>query len=134
MDECSLKNHSCNKHQGNKETECDQCDFRHETVTGLVNHFLTVHEHHPELIHCQHCEFKAFDLPTIKNHMEVDHLELSMLGLVAANQTVVGQNFDKFKEELTKVLNTIIEDQNAINRSYLFRGKTAIKVTSKWTR
>ena len=108
-----LENHMC---VISPEVNCDQCGFKAESVSELVNHLLRIHNNNSELIQCQHCEYKAIDMKKINEHFEADHLEFVFMGQIDANQNAVSQNFEKFKMELTKILNTIIEDHNVIKQ------------------
>ena len=114
--EATLKNHICNNHEVNTETKCNQCDFKCNDVTAFITHILNAHRNNSEVVHCPHCEYKSIDMESMNNHIETDHVEIALLGHVAANQTAMSKNFEKFKGELTNILNVIIEDHNAIKQ------------------
>ena len=48
------------------------------------------------------------------DHIECDHIEYAMLANVTASQTDMNTNFDRFKDELSNILNKIIDHQNKI--------------------
>ena len=110
-----LKSHISNYHQV-VINECDQCDFKTDFVKDFVKHILKAHKHNTEIILCPHCDYKAFDIQTINEHLENDHVELSLLGHVAANQNAASKNFDKFKDELTDILKAIIQENISIKQ------------------
>ena len=50
------------------------------------------------------------------DHIECDHIEFAMLASVVANQADSKDNFERFKGELTSILNKIIDDQNIVKQ------------------
>ena len=85
-------------------------------MSDLVTHLLRLHIRNVELIECQHCEYKAIDKNQFQNHIETYHWELSFMAHIASNLDAVSQNFEKFKGELTNILNVIIDDHNVIKQ------------------
>ena len=119
----------------NGATNCEQCAFNGESVKDLVSHILTSHKNNAEIIHCQSCEFKAIDINGLNDHMETDHIELVYLRHVDANQVDVSRSFEKFKDELTSILNVIIDDHNTMKQEFFIlhqekhdRGKQMDKI------
>ena len=98
------------------QTKCDQCDFKGDSVTEFIQHLLETHEKNLETIQCPHCDFKAISMQTINDHIDTDHIEIALLGHVAANQSSVSDSFEKFKTELTNILNVISYDHNTIKQ------------------
>ena len=109
-------------HQFSQHMNCDQCEYRATGTTDLVKHILGIHKKHPEMIKCQHCDYSALTLQSYNNHLEVDHVEFSLLGHLIAGQKFMTRNNESFKEELTNVLDRIIASQNQI-----INGQNSIK-------
>ena len=88
----------------------------------IAHMLINYHENNMETVQCQHCDYKAADLKTITDHIETDHQEFALLNHLARNQTYVSQAFDTFKDELTNVLNKIIDGHNSIKQElFIFR-------------
>ena len=85
----------------------------------LMKHILAAHNNNEDLIQCPHCDYTTIDMSNIKDHMETDHQEYALLGHLAANQNALNKNFDKFKSELTNILNVIINDHNITKEELL---------------
>ena len=106
--------------QGSQEvspkTSCDQCDYKAKSVTELVDHILRTHKNNVEVTQCPYCEFKSIDMEGYKDHLEADHVELAMFGHIASNQLALTENFETFKNELTNILNVIINDHNIMKQ------------------
>ena len=112
---CELEEHT---YVAGNNIRCEQCNFKAETISVLVTHLLSVHGNNvsPEQIDCAHCDFRALDKQKLKDHMESDHWELSFMSHIVTSLDKSSQNFETFKEELTKILNIIIEDHNTIKQ------------------
>ena len=63
-------------------------------------------------------------MQSIQAHIDKDHVEFSLLDYIANNQVDMSKNFEKFKGELTSVLNTIIDDQNVIKQEIFISRQT----------
>ena len=100
----------------NQSTKCDQCDYIGNSISDFISHLLQTHKRHPELIECKHCDFRALTLQNYNDHLEIEHVEISILGDLIRSQKVLTKNFEVFKLELTTVLNTIIEAHNGIKQ------------------
>ena len=85
-------------------------------VTEFVTHLMKSHDKNSELIECQQCDYKAIIKEGMQDHLETDHVELAVLGHLAANQNTMGQSFDKFKDIITDLLSVIIADHNKIKQ------------------
>ena len=110
-----MKNHTC---VAGKNIDCEQCDFKADTVSVLVTHILGTHENksNPEHIECPHCEVRVQNKQQMKDHIEKDHWELSFMSYIISNLENLTRNFESFKTELTDVLNVIINDHNVIKQ------------------
>ena len=45
--------------QMNDSVKCDQCGFRSNSINEFITHILDKHKKHPEMIECQHFDYKA---------------------------------------------------------------------------
>jgi hypothetical protein len=111
-----LKKHICQNQEMNPKTNCDQCDFRGESVNDFVKHLLETHERNTEMIECRLCNHRALTIQNINDHIETDHVEFTFLEHLLSNQKGLYTNLDTFKSELTNILNTIIDSHNAIKQ------------------
>ena len=111
-----LKKHNCEIHRVNPETNCDQCDYRGDSVNDFITHLLETHEKNTEMIECQHCDHRALTIKSYNDHLEADHVEFSILNHLVSSQKGLSQNIENFKTELTNILNVIIDDHNAIKQ------------------
>ena len=103
-------------HEGNKCINCNQCEFKCYDVKIFITHTLDVHGNNTEVIKCQHCEYKAIDKETMYEHIDTDHMELTLLGHITENQATLANKFESFKGELTDILNVIIDGHNAMKQ------------------
>ena len=103
-----------------QQINCDECDYKAPSVRDLVAHILKNHRNNTETIPCNYCDYKAIDLKSIHDHIEADHHEYAILNHIARNQTNVAEAFETFKDELTNVLNKVIDGHNSIKQE-LFR-------------
>ena len=110
-----LTNHTCIKEVGQK-TNCDQCDYKGNSVIEFITHLLNTHEKNTEVLECQYCDFKAINLQRYRDHVDTVHIEIAMFAHLASNQNALTQNLEKFKDELANILNVIIEDHNVIKQ------------------
>ena len=74
------------------------------------------HKINTEVIECPFCDFKTISMQGYKDHVDSAHVELAMFGHLTGSQNDLSQSFEKFKNELKKVLNVIIEDHNVIKQ------------------
>ena len=89
------------------------------------------HGSNKEVITCPHCDYKSIDMDTLNNHIDADHLELTLLGHITGNQTALANSFDKFKAELTTALNAIIECHNASHQEFFIMRQNNVTLTEK---
>ena len=101
---------------------CNKCEYRASNPNELIGHKLQVHPDRETYIECNHCNFVAEDIPTINDHVETVHIDLALLNSISLNQKNSEDGFENFKQDLSGVLNKIIESQNAI-----IEGQNAIK-------
>ena len=106
----------CHNLEVNPKTNCDQCDYRGETVNDFITHLLKTHDKNSEMIECQHCDYKTMTLENYNDHLETDHVEFTILGHLVSSQKEMSKGIETFKTELTNILNTIIDDHNAIKQ------------------
>ena len=100
----------------NDSVKCDQCGFRSSSINELITQILDKHKKHPEIIECQHCDYKALTLENFKDHIAFDHVENSVIGHLVSGQKRMAANFESFKTELTSILNALIDDHNVIKQ------------------
>ena len=98
---------------------CDQCDFKSNNTADLNTHIKNTHSPRIEAIECRHCDFRAVDKQNMDDHIECDHMEFAMMKRLTANQNGLHKNIEQFKEELTNILNIIIDDHNVIKQELL---------------
>ena len=103
-------------HQQDQKTICDQCGLTFNSVNDLIKHLLSTHKKHPEMIQCQHCDYTALTLQNYNNHLEIDHVEYSILGDIMRSQKEQTKSFEVFKMELKDILNTIIDAHNEVKQ------------------
>ena len=86
-----------------EETLKKHTEDRHKV--SITEHILTANKNNTEMVLCPHCDYKAITIQSINDHLETDHVELSLFGQVAANQIAATSSFKMFKGELTNILN-----------------------------
>ena len=62
-------------------------------------HLLEAHKHYLGTYKCSFCDFEAMENKTLNEHMNSVHGMLLILNGLAKNQALVGESFDKFREE-----------------------------------
>ena len=91
--------HVCNPLQASPTVYCDQCQFTRTSVKDFVAHLLEAHKHYLGTYKCSFCDFEAMENKTLNEHMNSVHGMLLILNGLAKNQALVGESFDKFREE-----------------------------------
>ena len=117
--ETFFKKHICNPHLASQTVQCDQCEFTSDSVKDFVSHLLQVHTHYLGTYKCTFCDFEAIENKTLKDHVEDVHGMLAILNGLARNQALVGEGFDKFRDEVSTALGKLIDD-NIIMKQELF--------------
>ena len=97
------------------QTDCDQCDYKGDSVNEFITHLLSTHKNE-RFIECPYCDFKAKSKQEHQDHIETNHVEFAMFGHIAMNQDALTSNFEKFKKELTDILNVIIDNYNTVKQ------------------
>ena len=110
----TLSKHTESEHGSDDQTKCNQCEFKTHNGKDLASHLLDKHGDNTEDIKCPHCDYKSINLDNIHEHIDKEHLELTLLGNMTSNQTILNKNFDYFKEDLTTMINILIDKQNTI--------------------
>ena len=98
---------------------CDQCQVKFYTMDLLSVHRSSVHT--IDMVECPYCDYKAPSVQRMKDHIEVDHAQFAFLGHITEKQSSLNVKFDKFKEDITNILKTIVEDHNAIKQELFIR-------------
>ena len=98
----------------NTKTYCDQCEYSCDNVADFIAHLQRIHNN-PELISCKHCDYKALNKDKLYDHIENEHVEYAMLASVTSSQADMNTNFNQFKDDLTNILNKIVDTINKIN-------------------
>ena len=80
-----------------KGVKCDLCDYRANTTNDLIKHILSIHKKHPQMIKCQHCDYTALTLQNHSDHLDIEHVELSLLGDLIASQKLMSKNDESLK-------------------------------------
>ena len=112
----NIEKHRALEHEAENGLICNQCGIICEDVKVLVAHILDRHGTNAEVINCPHCDYKAIDKETVYMHIDTAHLELTLLGNITQNQTVLADKFETFKDELTNILNVIIDGHNGMKQ------------------
>ena len=113
-----LTEHQQNYHMNftiGSQTNCDQCDYKGDTVNEFITHLLLTHKNEM-LFDCPYCKFKTNNKEEHKEHIEVNHVEFAMFGHIAMNQDTLTNSFEHFKKELTDILNVIIDKHNSVKQ------------------
>ena len=97
-----------------------------EISDGLASHPLVIHfrEFHEHIIShesnlqnkCDYCEFVATNDSTLKDHTYEKHADFVMVHVMARQVNDMSENFIGFQAKYESILNTILENQNAIKQ------------------
>ena len=116
--------HMEEQHETEKSLDCNQCHSKFEELKSFISHIINKHGQKSDIIQCPHCDYKSLDTDTMDSHIETNHVELALLGHVTTNQTILSQNFESFKKELTVALNAIIGGHNEMKQElFILRQK-----------
>jgi hypothetical protein len=107
----------------------DQCPLQANNVPELVKHLLAVHN--KENMFCPFCEFATKEQDLMTAHMNDYHDQLAILNSIGTQLSQFRDNFSNlevFKEELTVVLNKVIDSHNTLRKElFLIRNHLNVK-------
>jgi hypothetical protein len=121
-DNIAMKDHKCNL------ISCEQCDFSTYEVSSHVKHLL---EKHTRKKSCPFCDYEDVEHESLATHIWANHEQLSLLSTIGMQVSQFSENFanlEVFKEELTGILNKIIDAHNSVKQElFLIRNHLDVK-------
>ena len=107
---------------------CEQCDFSTYEVSSQVKHIL---EKHTRKKSCPFCDYEYVEHESLTTHIWANHEHLSLLSNIGIQVSQFSENFanlEVFKEELTGILNKIIDAHNSVKQElFLIRNHLNVK-------
>ena len=122
-----LNNHVCSPHAA---LSCDQCGIKASNFKTLVAHLIEVHSTYNLTFNCNICSYEWHSKDELDDHMGKCHETLITLNGIARNQQFVSDSLDKFRTEVTKTLEKLIEENVAMKQELFILRQTTSKNTT----
>ena len=128
----SLQKHTISKHAP-EPFPCEICGLELTNFPLLQEHIAMIHTTKSES--CRFCDFTAADTDTLETHLVEAHEEVIILHSSAKQLDVLTQKmcvFETFGADITKLLETVLWNQNAIKQElFLLRNNQQSQNSSK---
>ena len=95
---------------------CTLCQFTAYNESSLINHKHQFHQVNQEPFKCHDCDYKTYSVSEVEDHRRSEHRESVFIEQMVHQQSILAKEFVAFKDDLTQMLNRVIDDHNVIKQ------------------